>query len=421
VYDFVLDIDLLKKTAAELNKAVTKLNAIWQTAERVKTNIKHAWVGQSAEAYIEKLAKQNAEFKNYTAKIKELAELLNYIAGEAAKMNVQALSFAGYITASCSSRANAVVSINKGSIKRAMGTCNDLKDIYARQLTKINETASACNGLKYARIIYEREFDTVKTKVKDNAKKIYDLEGALKKYYKDMCLLEEEVCAKFNDVGKESKVPGIAGQIGSGLANILLSNILGISAIVSSVSNIVAPYVRDNYQFNSGFTFSDFIYSQKKDPTASLKMGYFTGDYNGCGWVSTYNAGVILGQDFQPADIIKYFDSRGGALVDGAFGVNPLAIKMYLNSQGIKANLYNLPSNVDERIKDSKVSILMYVHESGGHYIAIEYVGGEYYAYNNDPRWTTTPQPIPSIENWLEENDKYWAAFLITVPEEVTT
>ena len=430
MYDFVINIPVLKQTIADLNKAVIELNAIWQTAEKVKNNTKNSWVGQSALSYIEMIDVQKVLFNNITSKIKGLIKDLNFILGEAEKMNKQAASFAGFVGSTATIAGKDIVSINKVNIRQAVNTCIDLDGIYAKQHRKIIDAGYAADGLKYAKVVSVWEFDSVKVKINNNKKKLGELKNALEKYEREMQALEEEVCARFNtvtiaeDIGKKPSiwdgVTDIAGQIGSGLADALLGIGISISAVVSGASDIFDPYVDENYEFNSGFTFGGFIHNQNSGDAANLKMGYYTGDYNGCGWVATYNTGVLLGKDFQPADIIKYYDSRGGALVDGMFGVNPLAIQLYLKDQGIEANLHNLPSEVDSRIKDSKVSILMYFHGTGGHYITIQHVNGTYYAYNNDPKnYPNGSQPIQSIEAWLEENDKHWAAFLITIPEEV--
>ena len=183
---------------------------------------------------------------------------------------------------------------------------------------------------------------------------------------------------------------------------------------LAEAADMPAPYVDENYKFNSAFTFSGLLFDQKSGDAAKLKMGYYTGDYNGCGWVATYNTGVMLGHHLSPADIIKYFDSHGGALVDGAFGVNPLAITLYLNEQGIEASILNLPTETDARIKNSEISILLYFHDQGGHYTTIQYADEMYYAYNNSQAWTTAAQPLPSVDAWLKEN-KYWAVSIITI------
>ena len=419
-YDFVLDINALTLATTTFKNGVKHLNNIWQTVENVKTNIHSNWVGQSADAYVDKLFTQQKEFTRRTEEIKVLIEDLEYITNEAEKMNRIALSFAGYIANSSATRTNTVVSINKTSIREAIKSCADLEGIYAKQLERIKDAASDAYGLKYARVVSSYEFDTPQRKIKDNIKRISGLKDALVKYLRDMQVLEDEICARFSGAFRRPAIlDEVASLYGGAYASALMALGIDISNKVSIVSDIVEPYVSENYKFNSSFTFNGFIHDQNSGDAAQLKMGYFTGDWNGCGWVAAYNVGVMVGQNFQPADIIRYYDSHGGALVDGAFGVNPLAINMYLNSQGVKAKIDNAPIHIDAKIEASAVSILTYLHDSGGHYTAIQYVDGMYYAYNNSQNWTTAPQPIPSIEAWLKERN-FLALSLITIPKEVT-
>jgi len=417
-YDFVLDINALTLATTTLKDGVKHLDNILRTVVDIKTNIHHNWVGQSADAYVDKLFAQQTEFTRRTEEIRVLIEDLEYIINEAEKMNKLALSFAGYIAYSSATHTNTVVSINKTSIREAIKSCADLEDIYAKQLEMIKDTANDAYGLQYARVVSSYEFDTLERKIKDNIKRISGLKDALVKYLRDMQALEDEVCARFSgDFRRPTILDEVASIYNGTNASFLMALGIGISSIVSNTSDIVEPYVSDNYKFNSSFTFNGFIHDQNSGDAAQLKMGYYAGDWNGCGWVAAYNVGVMVGQNFQPADIIRYYDSHGGALVDGAFGVNPLAIYMYLNSQGVKAKIDNAPINIDAKIEDSAVSILMYIHNKGGHYTAIQYVDGTYYAYNNEVGWNSAPQPIPSIETYLEQN-KYLALSLITIPKE---
>jgi hypothetical protein len=112
-------------------------------------------------------------------------------------------------------------------------------------------------------------------------------------------------------------------------------------------------------------------------------MGYFTGDYNGCGWVATYNAAELLGIPQIPADIIQYYEKSGGTILDGLFGVNPLALEKYFSQPefkdaGITAEMKNLPKSVDDLVKNSDIAIINYMHDSGMHYITVEYSDGIY-------------------------------------------
>jgi len=168
VYDFVINIPVLKQTIADLNKAVIELNAIWQTAEKVKNNTKNSWVGQSALSYIEMIDVQKVLFNNITSKIKGLIKDLNFILGEAEKMNKQAASFAGFVGSTATIAGKDIVSINKVNIRQAVNTCIDLDGIYAKQHRKIIDAGYAADGLKYAKVVSVWEFDSVKVKINNN-------------------------------------------------------------------------------------------------------------------------------------------------------------------------------------------------------------------------------------------------------------
>ena len=128
-YDFVLDKNALTLATTTLKNGVKHLENIWRTVENVKTNIHSNWVGQSADAYVDKLFAQKTEFTRRTEEIKVLIKDLEYITNEAEKMNRIALSFAGYIGNSSATRSNTVVSINKTSIREAIKSCADLEEL----------------------------------------------------------------------------------------------------------------------------------------------------------------------------------------------------------------------------------------------------------------------------------------------------
>jgi hypothetical protein len=209
-------------------------------------------------------------------------------------------------------------------------------------------------------------------------------------------------------------IKDVAGQVGSGMASAVMGSGIGLSGIISGVTNIFVPFVRNNYDFNSQFVFNDFIHGQGLGDAAKMKMGHFEGWYNGCGWISVYNASLLIGKSFQPADIIRYFDGQGGTLINGAFGINPLSAQIFLRQQGIDADIYNLPQVIDDRIKESTASILLYAHRNGAHYVMIEYVNGEFLVYNERPG-DKEPRPYPSIEDWLN-GKRNMAISLITLP-----
>jgi len=138
----------------------------------------------------------------------------------------------------------------------------------------------------------------------------------------------------------------------------------------------------ENYEHNIKLSFDlkTPIDDQSKSSANQIKMGTSEGMnegwYNGCGWVAAYNALIILGNPQHPADIVKYFEESGGTVFDGVFGTYPNAIEDYLKSLGFTVNQTLFPglrTNLDNTIKESKVSILAYAHTTAAHYTAVEY------------------------------------------------
>jgi len=137
-----------------------------------------------------------------------------------------------------------------------------------------------------------------------------------------------------------------------------------------------------NYEFNLSINFdlNTLIDNQRHNPANQIRMGSRDGRnegwYNGCGWVATYNALLLLDVPQHPAEIVKYFEESGGTVLDGVYGTYPNAIEDYIRSFGFNVNRTSFPQltlNIDNAIKASRVSILTYVHTSAAHYVAIEY------------------------------------------------
>ncbi len=141
-----------------------------------------------------------------------------------------------------------------------------------------------------------------------------------------------------------------------------------------------------NYENNSRYYFNKCIINQSNDSKVKkIRMGLFTGDYNGCGWIATYNALRLLRcYTIQPKNIITYLERRG-QLLYCAFGVTPWSIADYMSYIGYSVDREAFPQSINDKLKKKyRVCILMYAHNKGAHYIAITYRkdNKKYYAYN---------------------------------------
>jgi len=137
-----------------------------------------------------------------------------------------------------------------------------------------------------------------------------------------------------------------------------------------------------NYEHNSSIDFDlrTLINNQNQRPANQIRMGTTEGMnegwYNGCGWVATYNALILLGNPKHPAEIVRYFEESGGTVMGGMFGTYPNTIVEYLKSLGNSVDHTLFPQltlNIDDAIKASRVSILAYAHMNAAHYITIEF------------------------------------------------
>ena len=193
-------------------------------------------------------------------------------------------------------------------------------------------------------------------------------------------------------------------DVRSGITEALMGIGISLSAIISITSQLFSPFTERNYNHNLNFEFRDFIHDQRSQG-AQLKMGGRYGSYNGCAWIATFNAALLLGEFIHPADIISHYETKGGALINGEFGINPLAIKTFFQDQGFEANMQNFPPSVDEQIKNSSVSVLTYFNPfPRAHTVMVYYDNGIYYIYN-DTNANSTPT-APGIQTSVENGWK---------------
>jgi hypothetical protein len=149
--------------------------------------------------------------------------------------------------------------------------------------------------------------------------------------------------------------------------------------------------------------------------------GMREGSYNGCSWIATYNALQHLGATQQPSKIVEYYETNGGTLINGIFGVNPGGIRMFFNDHGFDTEMFNFPrkGSVDARIQDSDVSILTYWHGRGAHTVAVvRKDDGKFYVYNEGNQ-DTRANGYTSIDAWIRgegrEGDAHILISVITV------
>lgn len=201
-------------------------------------------------------------------------------------------------------------------------------------------------------------------------------------------------------------------------------------------SDEVAEAIYEN-NLSVYFDLRTMIDRQDSEPASLIKMGATDnrneGWYNGCGWIAVYNMLIWMGNPQHPADIVRYFETSGGTVMDGVYGTYPYAIESYLDHLGYNTLHTLFPQaflSIDSEIKTAGAGILGYVHTSAAHYVAIEYreSDGRYIVYNDSfararsrdlelSDSSPVGAVIDSVEAWLANEPDILFAFSLITPE----
>ncbi len=154
-----------------------------------------------------------------------------------------------------------------------------------------------------------------------------------------------------------------------------LSLILGCVSLVYLGNNLVHSV------YNQSKSPRGFIYDQEDKEIGKLRFGFFKSSFNGCGWIATYNALILLGKTPKAEDIISEYELTG-AVLGGVFGVYPFAVSNYFRARGYKVKTTYNAKNVDKVAKKHTANILFYWHSSGAHYFATHWDGKQFIGYN---------------------------------------
>ncbi|MDR1245677.1 MAG: phage late control D family protein [Clostridiales Family XIII bacterium] len=240
----------------------------------------------------------------------------------------------------------------------------------------------------------------------------------------------------------------LLGEVGDSHYETILRLGAGFSNVMSGLEDYMDDRIALNYEYNTQFIreLSDgkkdqyeqetyYLNGQGMGDLAKFKMGLYTAENRGCGWIATYNALSVLDRRGESetvpfskvseeqkkiADIIKYYDKNGGLFNDGEPGINIVSVTDYFrNTEGVKTT-YDalLPYNVDERIRDSTVSILQYKHSTGVHYVTVKYDAEDkqYHIYNEFNNVISVGE-YKSIDQWGRDEAHLFLG-LITLDKE---
>lgn len=191
--------------------------------------------------------------------------------------------------------------------------------------------------------------------------------------------------------------------------------VFGVIALLVTAYCVVHVF---NRRRNRAAQVEGFLHNQGDAAARQFRYGFFPSSHNGCGWIATYNACRILGDDVKPAEIISEFE-RYGAILFGALGTIPAALTHFFRKRGYHTASSGKRERFDEMAKDATVSILWYWHGRGAHFIALRPSEDGFVGYNV---FSDTKRPIAlgdSVQAFLKKRN-YHAPRLIAVKKEAS-
>ena len=144
-----------------------------------------------------------------------------------------------------------------------------------------------------------------------------------------------------------------------------------------------------------------------------LRVGFSNTAFSGCGWVATYNAALMLGRHYSPADIIYRYE-LSGAFCGGFLGINPYSVINYFFYRYCKVTVTYDINKYDAIAKRNRANILVFTHSRGAHYVAVKWIGYAFIGYNTYSNSTGEDNLSRSLVYFLKKNH-YGNVMLISI------
>jgi len=184
-----------------------------------------------------------------------------------------------------------------------------------------------------------------------------------------------------------------------------ISGKFGLLFFALCVANVYLSHGIIHYTYNQSInTRKQYIYNQTKAPACNFYFGFFRSSYNGCRWIATYNAAIMLGKYVDPEEIITEYE-LSGAILCGTFGIQPYAINLFFLSRKYKVKSTYDADKFDEVAKKNTANIIFFWRGKGAHYVAVRWDGEKFCGYNTFSDSTGPDDWGTSIKGYLQHNN----------------
>lgn len=166
----------------------------------------------------------------------------------------------------------------------------------------------------------------------------------------------------------------------------------------------------------------DLIFCQRQIPKEQWRYGFRSSAATGCGWIATFNALRLLGQEASPEELIRFYQ-RQLPLIHGNCGTTILAPAFYFKKRGYRVEWASRYDRFDEIVKRSDACILFYrwhkKWQFGAHFVALHRTESGILAYNTYRNSKGPDRYGESLMEFLRKK-KYFGGVLIGIrkPEE---
>ena len=161
----------------------------------------------------------------------------------------------------------------------------------------------------------------------------------------------------------------------------------------------------------------EMIYCQYDVPKEQWRYGLRSTAATGCGWIATYNALRILGEEAEPEALIRFYQ-RQLPLIHGNLGTTILAPAFYFQKKGYRVDWTARYERFDEMAKKSDACVLFYRwHKKwklGAHFVALHHTDSGFLGYNTYTNSKGPDRYGESLEAFLRGR-RYFGAVLIGI------
>ena len=161
----------------------------------------------------------------------------------------------------------------------------------------------------------------------------------------------------------------------------------------------------------------DLIYCQDRIPKEQWRYGFRSSAATGCGWIATYNALRIMGQEADPEQLLHFYE-RMLPVIHGNLGTTILAPAFYFKKKGYQVQWTACTEKFDKLAKESNACILFYrwrkKWKMGAHFVALHHTQEGFLGYNTYKNSRGADHYGASLADFLKAK-KYFLPVLITI------